>query len=334
MRALSFAAGFLSILSVTAAQEAVPAPTSKISDEEMWKALREHLPFDISGGFLLWHYHPFLDNVDDNTELYYANLVIDGHYDQFGIHFEPRFRDTKLRPYYTSNIWVQEMYMSWKPFEDSDGMLKVGKVYSQFGRFWDGVFYGNIPYFDGLKLDPDIGLSWESKLHLGDSTTVDYSAQFFDEDGSTNGSLRAGTRSIGKNATCSSRGRADLRRATGLRDRGRLAMRRGRSRENAELHACERRGVPHDRTVHGLRRLHAPERHPRPGLPGRRIELERHRLPDVGRESHLRRLDLPRELQLRGLQRRGRQGGAVAPRRRMAVPPPPRPVVRVRLLDA
>src|SRR6185503_8543686 len=179
-----------SLSTTTRAQEMAPAPTSKMSDEDVLKVLRDSLPFDIGGGFLLWHYHPFLNNVDDFTEIYYANLIIDGHYDNFGIHFEPRFRDTKLRPFFESNFWVQELYMSWKPCEQTDGMLKVGKVYSQFGRFWDGVFYGNIPYFDGLKLDPDMGLSWESKLTLGDSTTVDYSAQFFDQDGETNGSLQ------------------------------------------------------------------------------------------------------------------------------------------------
>jgi len=192
------AAGFLSVLALAPSAQEVPA-TKELSDEQVWKVLRESLPFDIGGGFLLWHYHPFLDNVDDKTEIYYANLVIDGHYDDFGIHFEPRFRDTKLRAFFESNFWVQELYMSWKPCDDSEGVLKVGKVYSQFGRFWDGVFYGNIPYFDGLKLDPDLGLSWESKLHLGDSTTVDYSAQFFDQDGETNGSLQdRDTLSIGR----------------------------------------------------------------------------------------------------------------------------------------
>jgi len=180
---------FLPLLAGAArAQEISAAP--KPTDAEVWKALRESLPFDIGGGFLLWHYHPFLDGVDDNTEIYYANLVIDGHYDDFGIHFEPRFRDTPLRPFFESNIWIQELYMSWKPCDSSAGVLKVGKVYTQFGRFWDGVFYGNIPYFDGLKLDPDLGLSWESSFALGDATKVDYSAQLFDRDGETNGSLQ------------------------------------------------------------------------------------------------------------------------------------------------
>jgi hypothetical protein len=192
-----------SVATPVRSQEIVPASNGQmdnLTDEQVLKALRDHLPFDIGGGFLLWNYNPLsLEGVDGKTEIYYVNLVIDGHYDDFGIHFEPRFRDTKLRPFFESNIWVQEFYMSWKPSDSSDGMLKVGKVYSQFGRFWDGVFYGNIPYFDGLKLDPDLGLSWESKLQMGDSMTVDYSAQFFDQDGETNGSLQGrDTLSVGK----------------------------------------------------------------------------------------------------------------------------------------
>src|SRR6185503_6655590 len=93
-RSLRFFALASLLAGAAQAQEITPAP--KPSDAEVWKALRESLPFDIGGGFLLWHYHPFLDGVDDNTEIYYANLVIDGHYDEFGIHFEPRFRDSKL----------------------------------------------------------------------------------------------------------------------------------------------------------------------------------------------------------------------------------------------
>ena len=77
-------------------------------------------------------------------------------------------------------------------------MLKAGKIYSKFGRAWDGVFYGNIPYFDGLKLDPDVGLSWEHVVPISKKVDLDYSAQYFTEDGSTNGSLQGrDTLSIG-----------------------------------------------------------------------------------------------------------------------------------------
>ncbi|HEX6885889.1 MAG TPA: hypothetical protein VF530_21120 [Planctomycetota bacterium] len=177
------------LASTTSAQEIVPTDEPD-TDADFWSQLRESLPFDIGGGFLLWYYSPFLDGAEDNTEIYYANLVFDARYEDFGIHFEPRFRDSKLRPFFQSNVWIQELYMSWNPEEDSNGVLKVGKVYSQFGRFWDGVFYGNIPYFDGLKLDPDLGLSWENKLEVREGLTVEYSAQFFDRDGATNGSLQ------------------------------------------------------------------------------------------------------------------------------------------------
>lgn len=187
--------------SLASAQEIVPDSAPQ-SDQDFWTEFRKSLPFDISGGFWLWHYDPFIDGADDNTEIYYVNLVIDAHYDDFGIHFEPRFRDSKLRPFFESNFWIQELYMSWKPFDSSDGVLKAGKVYSQFGRFWDGVFYGNIPYFDGLKLDPDLGVSWESAVEAGDGVNVAYSAQYFDRDGATNGSLQGrDTLSVGNDQT-------------------------------------------------------------------------------------------------------------------------------------
>jgi len=184
------AATLLAVVSAPATAQEIVATPPPTDDNEFWAKFRESLPFDIGGGFWLWYYHPFIDGADDNTEIYYANLTIDAHYGDFGIHLEPRFRDSKLRPFFQSNFWIQELYMSWKPFEESGGVLKVGKVYSQFGRFWDGVFYGNIPYFDGLKLDPDLGVSWEDTLEVGDGVSVAYSAQYFDRDGATNGSLQ------------------------------------------------------------------------------------------------------------------------------------------------
>src|SRR5262245_40783965 len=105
---------------------------------DMLKVVRDALPFDVHGGLWLWYYEPFLDGAKSNTEVYYANLVLDGKYEGWGFHFEPRFRDTPLRPFFTSNTWIQEAYLSWDPAGEGGGTLKAGKVYSQFGRFWDG----------------------------------------------------------------------------------------------------------------------------------------------------------------------------------------------------
>jgi len=53
-----------------------------------------------------------------------------------------------------------------------------------------GLFYGNVPYFDGLKLDPDLGLSYEHDVALSDHAKADLSVQYFTRDSGTNGSLQ------------------------------------------------------------------------------------------------------------------------------------------------
>ena len=147
----------------------------------------KHMPFDLHGGALLWSYTPFQEGVKNKAELYDAYLTFDVPFNDFGFHFEPRFRDSKLRPFFQSNVWVQEIYTSWKIPEIPIGTLKAGKEYSRFGRFWDGSFFGNIPYFDGMKLDPDIGLSLENTVDMGHGLDLTYSAQYFVNDGGTNG---------------------------------------------------------------------------------------------------------------------------------------------------
>jgi len=171
------------------AQEANSGQAS-MTPAEALAMMQKALPVSIHGGVLYWYYEPNVHDYDSNSEIYYANLVLDTKFDEFNYHFEPRFRDTKLRTYFESNIWIQESYLSWRPSGKDGGILKAGKIYSQFGRFWDNVFYGNIPYFDGLKLDPDIGASWEQHVTACDTVGVDYSLQYFTQDGATNGSLQ------------------------------------------------------------------------------------------------------------------------------------------------
>jgi len=156
--------------------------------DEKFEDLRKSLPFDLHGGAYLWHYQPFLETGKPDTSLYYAWLSFGASFDDFGFYFEPHFRDTPLRPFFNSDFWVQEIYASWK-VPQGLGTLKAGKEYSRLGKFWDGSFYGNLPYFDGLKLDPDLGISLENTVKSGDAFSVEYSAQYFVNDGRTNGSL-------------------------------------------------------------------------------------------------------------------------------------------------
>jgi hypothetical protein len=148
------------------------------------------VPVDVSGGIFLWHYQPFLDGVDPSTSIYWAWLTFDADLPgDVDFHLQTMFRDSKLRPFFESNVWIQEAYLDWQP-KGSNGALKVGKLYSRFGRFWDGTFYGNVPYFDGLKLDPDLGLSYERVDNLRDDLSLEWTAQYFPQDGGTNGSLQ------------------------------------------------------------------------------------------------------------------------------------------------
>jgi len=164
--------------------EVEPPPEKK---PEWWP---ESWPFTLHGGAYLWHYQPFVDGVDENTELYAAYFLLDVPWDAFRFHFEPRFRNTKLRPFFESNVWVQEVYLEWKPSGADGPALKAGKLYSRFGRFWDGSFFGNVPYLDGLKLDPDYGVSLEGTQPLAGDVSHEYALQYFTVDGSTNGSLQ------------------------------------------------------------------------------------------------------------------------------------------------
>jgi len=186
---------FLGALAPAAfAQEAkmmAPEQEKQKSIDEKFEDLRKALPFDLHGGAYLWHYQPFLDGAKPDTSLYYAWLSFAAQFDDFGFFFEPHFRDTNLRPFFNSNVWVQEIYASWKVPYDI-GTLKAGKEYNRLGRFWDDSFYGNLPYFDGLKLDPDLGFSLENTRAFGKEMSVEYSAQYFTTDGRTNGSLEGG----------------------------------------------------------------------------------------------------------------------------------------------
>jgi hypothetical protein len=150
---------------------------------------------DIHGGAYIWLYAPLLDGGKADFSLYSASLGIDANYRavdvsgtavRTGFHFQPAFRDTKLRPYYGSNIWVQEAYVH---ADFGAVVVKAGKVYTHFGKFWDGSFYGNLPYFDGLKLSADFGVSAEIAAMQKEKLKVNAYAQFFVNDGVTNGSL-------------------------------------------------------------------------------------------------------------------------------------------------
>jgi hypothetical protein len=144
----------------------------------------------VGGGAILWYYQPLQSGAKNNIDLYFVNLLLDGHVGDVGLHIEPRFRDNKLRAHFGGTnggtAWVQEVYAS---FRLPGATLKVGKAYSHFGLFWDNSFYGNVQVYDGLKLDPDYGLSLEAATGDEASLGLRAWAQYFVVDGQTNVAL-------------------------------------------------------------------------------------------------------------------------------------------------
>lgn len=142
--------------------------------------LTAQLP-DVGGGVYLFHYRPVdLDGAESHTELYAAYATADVARGRWRVHGELRGRDTRLRPFFERRVWLQQGWVAFDamPREDASALtLRAGKVYQTFGRFWDGSFYGNIHYFDGLKLNPQWGAEAAGALGLGD-VTLGYSAQY------------------------------------------------------------------------------------------------------------------------------------------------------------
>jgi hypothetical protein len=159
----------------------------------------------LGAGATLWYYQPIMPRspgVKNNVSVFWAHLLVDGKWGPIGFHLEPRFRDTPLRTVATTTngvtftsytqddrAWLQEAYAS-IDLDAIGATLKLGKEYSHLGYFWDNSFYGNVQVYDGLKLDPDYGLSLEGNVGKSkDAVSVGWWAQYFVVDGSTNVSL-------------------------------------------------------------------------------------------------------------------------------------------------
>ena len=140
----------------------------------------------LGAGLILWYYQPLDTGGDSDFSLFWANLVVDGKFGKFGVHVDSRFRPTKLRPFFDGPTWVEEAYAH---VGAGPLTVKVGKLYSRLGLFWDGSFYGNVQVYDGLKLAPDFGVSVEGVAGAERPQGVRYWGQYFVVDGATNVSL-------------------------------------------------------------------------------------------------------------------------------------------------
>jgi hypothetical protein len=110
---------------------------------------------------------------------------------QWGAHAQLRARDqTVFRSFFDEEVWFYEAY-GWLDLPTL-GRFKAGKIWKRFGYDWDGTFWGNVPYYDGMKLDPDWGVSWEKTWGAGKRFEVNAFGQFFVQEDEVNGSIAGG----------------------------------------------------------------------------------------------------------------------------------------------
>jgi hypothetical protein len=141
----------------------------------------------LSGNVLLYAYSPIrLEGAKPSFDLYSAGVNLDREGEDLGFHIEFRFRSTKFRPFFDGSSWVQEAYVKSKV---PGGTIKIGRIYKQLGIFSDYSFYGDLPYFDGLKYNPEWGASYEGENQLNKRLSFQHAVQFFRSDSRNNGSL-------------------------------------------------------------------------------------------------------------------------------------------------
>jgi hypothetical protein len=141
----------------------------------------------LSGNVLLYAYSPIrLEGAKPSFDLYSAGVNLDREGENLGFHIEFRFRSTKFRPFFDGSSWVQEAYVKSKV---PGGTVKIGRIYKQLGIFSDYSFYGDLPYFDGLKYNPEWGVSYEGENKVNNRLSFQHYVQYFRSDSRNNGSL-------------------------------------------------------------------------------------------------------------------------------------------------
>ncbi|GIW78542.1 MAG: hypothetical protein KatS3mg105_0349 [Gemmatales bacterium] len=106
---------------------------------------------------------------------------------RIGIHHELRLREQDaFRSFFNEKVYWWEFY-GW--LDTPLGRFKGGQIWKRFGLDWDGPFFGNVPYFDGFKLDPDLGLALEGSHAVHSDLSVAYFLQFFVHEDGVNGTI-------------------------------------------------------------------------------------------------------------------------------------------------
>lgn len=126
--------------------------------------------FDLGGQTMLRLTSKMRDLDRPSAEVYNVRLVGTATQEAYDFLVEMRLRQSKLRSYSPSNVWLQQAYGRWRS-TNGEVHVAAGLVYDQLGLFWDGAWFGNLPYLNGHKLDPDmnveLGLRREPAEGLG-----------------------------------------------------------------------------------------------------------------------------------------------------------------------
>ena len=173
-------------------------PVSKLYDDvQKWKK-DNGVPIEV-GAWHWWHMnrespHDFHYGLPTLGGTYYYYVHFDpetsdaGGAPKLGAHIDARFRDgeERFRSFFESRAWLWEAYV-WA--DAGEGVkFEAGKIWRRFGLDWDGSWYGNVPYFDGFKLDPDWGASIEKTCDWGHGITAPSFLQVYLAQDRVNGS--------------------------------------------------------------------------------------------------------------------------------------------------
>jgi hypothetical protein len=167
---------------------APPAPPATPATPPAPAVVAPNGSFKLSGGIYLFDYIPQLAGGKNKFEIYAFVLNVDAaSSDQrYGLHVQTRARDSKLRSFFVSDVWFQEAY-AWAKTEV--GEVHAGKFYRKVGILWDDSFFGNVQYFNGLKLNPEYGAELVGSRPFSPAFAVDYSLQYLTNNDKVDGSL-------------------------------------------------------------------------------------------------------------------------------------------------
>lgn len=199
----SNANGFLQRLSGSETLSAALFGTGNAWDNtfERWQAWKKQHHLPVTVGAHHWFHvnnggpHDSGYGIPGLEGTYYWFAVADPQLDtgnpafpEVGTHVDFRFRDSsdKFRSFYDHTYWFYEGYA----YVDTPmGRFKGGRIWKRFGLDWDETWWGDVQYFDGLKLDTGDGLSWENTWQPAGSLELKSIVQYFVREAGISGSL-------------------------------------------------------------------------------------------------------------------------------------------------